>query len=182
MKTWKVLKSELLLERRWLKLRQEHVRLPSGVEIEEFHVVEGVDWVACLALTGEGDVVLVDQYRHGHRGMSRELPAGVIETDETPEQAARRELLEETGFTAEQFVPLCEVATEPSRHTTRAHFFVALNARRVAEPRPDHNEDIEVVLLPKAELLAALDAGQIQHGLHVAAILLAERRGLLEPA
>jgi 8-oxo-dGTP pyrophosphatase MutT (NUDIX family) len=180
MKPWKVLKSELLLDRRWLKLRSEHVRLPNGVELQEFHVLEGVDWVGCLALTDQGEVVLVDQYRHGHGAVTRELPAGVIEPSETPEQAARRELLEETGYVAERFLPLTCVATEPSRHTTRAHFFVALGAHRAAEPCPDPSEDIRIVVLPKAELLAAVDAGQIEHGLHVAAILLAARRGLLD--
>jgi 8-oxo-dGTP pyrophosphatase MutT (NUDIX family) len=171
----------LILDRKWLRIREERVRLESGVEIDEFHVVEGVDWVAVLALTDAGEIVLVDQYRHGARIVSRELPAGVIERHEAPLEAAKRELLEETGYAADEWLPLIDVATEPSRHTTRAHFFVARRARRVAEPNLDQSEEIQVVLMPRQELLNQLDRGVVQHGVHIGAVLLAERRGLLQP-
>jgi 8-oxo-dGTP pyrophosphatase MutT (NUDIX family) len=181
-KRWTVQSSQLLLDRKWLRLRQEHVVLPSGVEIDEFHVIESTDWVATLALTDDGHVVLVDQYRHGVGCVSRELPAGVIDPRESPLDAARRELLEETGYEAPDWQPLLSVATEPSRHTNRAHFFVATGARRVATPRLDASEDIDVCLMTPPALLASIDAGAIVHGLHVAAVLTAVRRGYLPPA
>lgn len=170
----------MLLDRKWLKLREDHVVLPSGHEIEQFHVVDTRNWVAVLALTGDGDVILVEQYRHGLGRVSVELPAGVIDPGETPRQAAERELLEETGYAADDWQLLSDVSTEPSRHTTRAVFFFAGGAHRVGEPHPEASEDIRVTLLGADALLGEADRGGIQHGVHIGAILLAARRGLLQ--
>lgn len=179
MRAWTVLKSRVLLERRWLRLREDHVRLPSGAEIDAFHVIEGRDWAAVLALTEGSRVVLVDQYRHGLSGVSRELPAGVVDPGETPLETAQRELLEETGYRAGQWLPLCSVSTEPSRHTTRAHFFLARDARRVSAPKLEESEHIEVALVEPRELLQLVRSGRIQHGVHIGAILLAAHLGVL---
>jgi 8-oxo-dGTP pyrophosphatase MutT (NUDIX family) len=179
MQPWRVRSSRALLERRWLTVREQEIALPSGAHIDEFHLIEAPDWAAVLALTPAGNVVMVEQYRHGLAGTSRELPAGVIEPGESPVAAAARELREETGYEAERWQPLCTVSTEPSRHTNRAHFFFAEGARRVAEPRGDASEHIEVRLVPPAELCAAVERGAVAHGVHVGAILLAARRGWL---
>ncbi|MEB2322440.1 MAG: NUDIX hydrolase [Sorangiineae bacterium] len=178
MERWRVLDSRVILERPWLRVREERIALPSGVELDEFHVVEGVDWVGVLALTAEGDAVLVEQYRHGLGGTSRELPAGVIDPGESPLGAAQRELREETGFAAADWAPLLTVHTEPSRHTSRAHFYVARGARPVGPPAPEAAEEIAVLVQPAALLLDDIASGRIQHGVHVGAILLAARRGL----
>jgi 8-oxo-dGTP pyrophosphatase MutT (NUDIX family) len=176
---WRVLASRRLLERRWLTIFEQRVALPTGVEIEEFHLIDAPDWVAVLALTEADEVLLVDQYRHGLGGVSRELPAGVIDEGESPLQTAQRELREETGHEAPHWHPLLCVATEPSRHTNRAHFFLARGAHRVAPPQGDVDEHIEVTSCPPQELLAAVETGRIVHGLHIAAILTAARQGYL---
>jgi 8-oxo-dGTP pyrophosphatase MutT (NUDIX family) len=178
MEPWRVRKTRRLLERRWLVLHEQEVELPWGGEIE-FHLVEAPDWVAVLALTEDRRVVLCDQYRHGLRGKSRELPAGVIDVGESPLDAARRELLEETGYGADDWRPIATVPTEPSRHTNRAHFYFAAGARRVGEPRLDQSERIEVTLVTVPELLDQVDTGKISHGVHLGPILLCERRGWL---
>lgn len=181
MKPWRVLASEVLVDRPWLRVRQERIALPTGATIDEFHVVEAPTWVGVVALTAQGELVLVDQYRRGLGAVSRELPAGVIEPDETPLEAARRELLEETGYAAEEWIALSSVSPEPSRNTARAHLFVARGARRAAAQRLDADEVLAVHVAPVAEVLAELEGGGIQHGTHVGALLLAERRGLLRP-
>ncbi len=181
MEGWRVLNSRPLLERKWLTVFEQQVALPTGVEIEEFHLIDAPDWVAILALTESGEVLLVDQYRHGLGAVSRELPAGVIDEGETPLGAAQRELLEETGYEASDWCPLLQVATETSRHTTSAHFFLARGARRLCEPCTDAEEHIEVASCSPEALLEAVDAGGIAHGIHIAAILTAERRGVLGP-
>ncbi|MCA9625631.1 MAG: NUDIX hydrolase, partial [Myxococcales bacterium] len=91
---WQILESRAILERRWLTVHEQRVGLPQGGEIEEFHLIEAPSWVAVLADAGN-HLVLVEQYRHGLGGASLELPAGVIDEGESPEEAARRELREE---------------------------------------------------------------------------------------
>jgi len=176
---WQVLKRRTLLERRWLEIHEEHVKLANGHEIEEFHVIGAPSWTGVLAVTESDEVALVHQYRHGIASASLELPAGIIELGEAPLDAAKRELREETGYAAERWEPIAVFATEPSRHTARAHFFCALGAKLVAERSLDASEELELVTVPKRELLDLVLRGDIAHGVHVAAILLAERRGFL---
>ena len=98
--SWKVKSSRYVIDRPWIKLREDHVVLPSGVEMEEFHVVEYPNWAATVCIDQDDNLVLVEQYRHGIHRSSLELPAGVIEPDEDPLEAAKRELIEETGYIA----------------------------------------------------------------------------------
>lgn len=180
MKHWKVLESRLLLDKRWLRLHEQRVGLPNGNVIDEFHKFETPAWVAVLAITPERQVVVVEQYRHGLGRMSRELPAGVIDPGESPEQAGRRELLEETGYHAETLLPLLELSPEPHRSTARGHFFLAKNARFSGEAHPEPSEVIRTVLVPLGQLLDEATKGSIDHAAHVAALLVAERRKLLD--
>jgi 8-oxo-dGTP pyrophosphatase MutT (NUDIX family) len=179
MKPWLVKKSSAVVDRRWLRVHEQHIVLPHGGEIGEFHLIEAPDWAAILATTEEGQVVFVEQYRHGAKRTSLELPAGVIDAGENALDAARRELLEETGYAADHIEPLLTVNTEPSRHTNRAHFFVARGARLVAKQNVDPSEHISVVLLDPREILGAIERGHILHGVHVGAILMAANRGML---
>lgn len=175
---WQILSDTSLVSQRWLEVREQRVRLANGHEIERFHLICGPDWAGVLCLTPEREVVMVRQYRHGYGGPSIELPAGVLEVGETPIDAARRELREESGFEVESIEPLISAAPEPARNATRAHFFFARAASR-RELSLDHSEELEVLLIPVEELLDLIDRGQIVHAAHVGAILLAWRRGLL---
>jgi len=176
---WQVLSDTSLISQRWLEVREQRVRLANGHEIERFHLIRGPNWASVLCLTPEREVVLVRQYRHGLGGTSLELPAGVLEAGEVPLEGARRELREESGFEAESIEPLLSIAPEPARNSTRAHFFFARGAVRVSELALDTSEDLEVLLVPVEELLDLIDRGHIVHAAHIAAILLAWRRGLL---
>jgi 8-oxo-dGTP pyrophosphatase MutT (NUDIX family) len=176
---WQVLSDTSLVSQRWLEVREQRVRLANGHEIERFHLIRGPHWAAVLCLTEEREVVLVRQYRHGFGGPSLELPAGVLEPGEAPIDGARRELREESGFHADSLEPLISVAPEPARNSTRAHFFFARGATRVSELALDNSEELEVLLVPVADLIELIDRGQIVHAAHIGAILLAWRRGLL---
>jgi 8-oxo-dGTP pyrophosphatase MutT (NUDIX family) len=176
---WQVLEDRPLIERHWLTVREQRIGLPHGGTIEAFHLIEGPHWGAVLALTDDARVVLVRQYRHGSGGISVELPAGVIEPGEEPLEAVRRELVEETGYSAGDWRPLLSAQTEPARHTTRAHFFFASGAKPVAEPELDASEQIETFTVPAPELFELIERGEIVHAVHIAAILTAARRGWL---
>jgi 8-oxo-dGTP pyrophosphatase MutT (NUDIX family) len=177
MRRWTLERSRVLLDRPWLRVHEECLVLPSGARIEEFHRLETPSWAAAVALTNTGEIVLVEQHRRGLDGTSLELPAGVIDNGESAEDAVKRELLEETGYAADEWLPLCELAPEPSRSTARAHLFFARNAYSVSEPRPEACEQIQVVRLAASQALQAAETGRIQHAVHVAALFLAARRG-----
>lgn len=175
---WKVLESRYLLEQRWLKLREDRVRTASGVVIDRFHVLEQPNWAAVICVTDAGEVVLSEQYRHGAQRVTLELPAGVIEPHEEPLVGAKRELREETGYESEDWVHLMSIHPEPSRHAHTAHFFVARGARKQTEQELDSTENVLVRTLPLADLDGLVAA--LGHGVHIGALLLAERRGLLQ--
>lgn len=176
---WRVESDRVIVDRKWLRVRQQHVTFDDGGGIPEFHLIEAPDWAAIVALTATREAVLVRQYRHGLGGPSVELPAGVVDGGETPRDAALRELQEETGYSAPDAEPLSSVATETARHTNRAHFFFARDVTPSGKPTPGADERIEVLTLPARELVQwALD-GRIAHGVHVGAILTAAQRGWL---
>lgn len=176
---WKVLSSKVLLSRWWITLREDHVRLGNGTELEEFHVLEYPDWVCVVCLTDDRELLLVEQYRHGIEKIVMELPAGVVGRGEDAILAAKRELLEETGWEASNWVFLGRLATEPSRHTNWAHLYFASGARQLGAPSPEMSEDLHVTRLPVETVLRWADEGLWVHGVQLSALLLAERRGLL---
>ena len=179
MRPWEILKSRYLLEREWMNVREDRIRLPDGRELEEFHVIEYPDWSCIYCTTESGEAVLVEQYRHGIGRFSLELPAGEICKGETPLEAAQRELLEETGYEATEWTFLGRCAPNPSKQTSHAHLFLARGARLVGCQNLDDTEEITVRLLDPAKLLELTHSGEITHGIHVAAILWASSRGLL---
>jgi 8-oxo-dGTP pyrophosphatase MutT (NUDIX family) len=178
-KRWIRLATERLVERWWMTLRVDRVQIPGGPVLDEFHVLETPDWACVLALTDDGQAVLVDQYRYAIDRMSLELPAGVIDDGEDPLAGAQRELLEETGFVADRWTAVGRLAVEPSRHTNYAHLFVAQGARRVGEQALDASEDLAVRLVPAGDLPRLVERGDVVHGIHASVIHAAAYRGLL---
>ncbi len=176
---WEVLGSDILIDRWWITLRVDHVRTGNGTELEEFHVMEYPDWVCVVCRTEQDTILVVEQYRHAIERIIHELPGGAVSPGEDPLESAKRELIEETGYEASQWVYLGKVATEPSRHTNWAHCFFADGARRVGAPALDASEDLALREIPPEELLQWVDSGEWVHGVQLTAILLAERRGLL---
>ena len=176
---WTTLASDTLVDRWWMTLRVDRVALPDGHVLDEYHVIEAPDWSCVLALTDDGQAVLVEQYRYGVDRVLLELPAGAVDAGEDPETAARRELLEETGHRARQWDALGRLAVEPGRHTNHGHVFVARGCEAVAAPETEASEDLRVVVVPAADLVGLVESGRIAHGVHAAAVFWAQARGWL---
>jgi 8-oxo-dGTP pyrophosphatase MutT (NUDIX family) len=176
-KPWTVLSTTKVLDARYLRVHREEVTTGSGVLLNDFHVIESPSWAAVICLTTANELVLVRQYRHGRGGTSLELPAGIIEPGEPPQEAAARELLEETGYRASEITPLWEICPEPARHRQRAHFFFARASDEVETLALEVGEDVEVELRSVQELDDIVR--EMVHGLHVGALLLAARKGIL---
>jgi ADP-ribose pyrophosphatase len=133
------------------------------------------DWIVTAAVDAEDRLVLVHQYRHGVEGITLECPGGVVDPGESPEEAARRELVEESGYEAAALEPLGWVHPNPAIHGNRAFFFYAPGVRRVGEATGE--EETRVELVPLAEARDAIATGRISHAMSVLPIerLLARR-------
>lgn len=144
-----------------------------------FCTLKAPDWVNILAFTVDGLAVAVRQYRFGTASMTLELPAGVVDNGEAPLRAAMRELLEETGYAAGEWVSLGSCASNPALMDNRTHLFLALCCSPARAQEPDPHEEIEVVLLEQDELLNRIRTQQIDHAIAMATItrwLLLEKR------
>jgi ADP-ribose pyrophosphatase len=174
---WQVVSETELFADKYLGVVTQHLKLPNGAVIPNFHLIKSPSWAATIAVTERQELVLVQQYRHAHAGVSLELPAGVIEADEEPMVAALRELQEETGYSAPSVDPLWTIRPEPARHQQWAHFGVARDVRLTMPRALDPTEDMSVVLRPLKEFDQII--AEMVHALHVAALLLAVRRGAI---
>lgn len=174
--------STYLSRKPWLTLRQDRVRLSSGAVIDDYFVLEYPPWVNVVAVTPDDRVVLVRQYRHGLGRVDFKLAAGVVDAgDSSPEAAARRELLEETGYRGGDWRPLMVASANPSTHSNLTYSFLALGVERVALPSPEVTEDIEVLMIPVDEVERMVEEGQVVQALHLAPLLkylLARRHGV----
>lgn len=171
LREWEHLGEESLVRYRVFDVIKARRRSPrTGVEIG-FFLVRTPDWVNIVALTENDELVFVRQYRHGTRHMSLEIPGGLIDPHETdPAAAAARELREETGYVASELRPLGVMTPNPAIFTNRCHTWLALGCRRVGALQQDLGEDIEVELVPAAQLDELVRTGAIDHALVLAAI------------
>ena len=173
---WERLRSERLLETPYFALRSDKLRLPGGAVKDPYYVVERPNAAIIFPLTGEGEAVLVRQYRPPLERMELGLPAGLVEEGEKPEAAARRELLEETGYSGGEWEPLGALASSPSLKDNWAYLFLARGVEEMAPPDPDEHELVETVRVPVGELLGLIRAGEIVSSSGVAAVMLALER------
>lgn len=165
---WETVSSEYLFRRPWLTVRHDKVRLPDGRINPEYYVLEYPDWINILAITEDGKFVFERQYRHGLGKTCYEIPAGVIEQGETPLEAARRELQEETGYGEGEWSPLMTISGNPSTTSNITHCFLARGVKKISGQHLDATEDITVCLLDETQVKDLLVNDQIRQALMAA--------------
>ncbi len=175
--TWKLLSSEYLYRDGWFTARRDRCQTPGGVIVDPYYVLEYPDWVNAVALTAEGQLLAIRQYRHALGKTLLEIPGGCMDpTDADPETAMRRELLEETGYAFDKVESLGVISPNPSTNSNLTHMFLATGGKRIQEQSLDANEEINVVLLSPGEAVRLLEEQGFMQSLHATCLFYAFRR------
>ena len=167
---WEVLGREPLQDCRVFRVQRATVRSPHTANAHPFYTIESDPWVNVVAITPDDELVMVRQWRHGASKLTLEIPGGLVDPGESPEVAAARELLEETGFAPRSIRPLGHVNPNPALFGNRVHTYLAEHCERVREVQNGPLEETLVELVRAAELPARLRAGEIDHALVIAAL------------
>lgn len=173
---WKVLKSLDVFKAGFFKLRVDECQLPDGRVNPRYYVMEFPSWVNVVPITEDGRMVLVRQYRHAADDIYLEIPGGSADSlTEDPRAAGERELREETGFVAKEFIPCGFHSPNPALQNNKLYTYLALGCVKSAEQDLDPFEDLEVVTLPVNEVFELWAKGEIRHSLIAASLGLALR-------
>ncbi|GAC1466299.1 MAG: hypothetical protein NVSMB9_06680 [Isosphaeraceae bacterium] len=164
--------ADTIIETNWLfRLRRERFRSRRSNRAHDYYVIELADAVCVIALTSDGKVLLVRQFRAGSRQDSLEPPGGLLEPGEDPCTAGARELLEETGYAGDPAVLLGSAWSNPSLMNSRIAVILINNARLVADPALDAGEEVTLELVPAAMVPGMIRGGEINHALAVMSLL-----------
>ncbi len=145
---------------------------PNRAKEQDFFVINAPDWVNVVALTADGQLVLVRQFRYGINDFSLEIPGGIIDEGEDPITAGVRELREESGYVGENARLLGSVHPNPAMQSNRCHLVLVENARRAADLEWDPDEEFEILSKPVDEVYALARSGGITHAMVLDALLL----------
>jgi ADP-ribose pyrophosphatase len=160
---WQIDHSEELMDARIFKVRQDWSSVPETERTGNFFVLQSPDWVNIVPVTPDRQVLLVAQFRHGTGTISLETPGGLIDQGETPEEAAARELREETGYTASSFRILTQTDANSAFMTNQFTAVLAEGAVLTDPTAWDEHEELEPRLVSLEELSGLLRSGAIRN-------------------
>ncbi len=167
-KEWELIDHQIDKDYRVFQISTRTAKSPRTERIGTFYTIEADDWVNIIPLTPDNEVVMIRQYRHGSKKVTLEIPGGVAE-EESSQDAAMRELLEETGFTGDVVTYLGAVNPNPAIFSNLCHTYLVENSHKVADLSLDPDEDIDVVLVPLSNIPDLIRDGTISHALVVVA-------------
>ena len=165
---WKICKSEYIYQSQWLTVRKDAVLTDRGMAIDDFYVLEYPTWVNVIAITTDGKFIIEQQYRHGIQKTVYELCAGVCEKDESPIDAAKRELLEETGFGGGEWSFIGKYAPNPNSMNNWCYSFLAEGVTKIQDSHQELTEDIQVYQMSADNLMIMMKQGYIVEGIMLA--------------
>ena len=167
---WKTHQEETAYDCGFFQVRVRQSSSPLTGKKHPFYVLSTHSWINVVAVTEDGRVPFVSQYRHGSGQISLEIPGGAVDRkDASPLEAAKRELLEETGYAADEWHSLGELHPNPAILDNTCYVFLARGARRVADLKLDEAEELEVSLRDLKDVPGMIRGGEIRHALVVAA-------------
>lgn len=170
-KPWQELKSKKVGDFRIFTVRNKHCVSPRTGATHDFFVIDAVSWINVIALTPDGKMVMIEQFRHGSETVELEIPGGVMDaTDPSPVATGVRELREETGYVGENARLIGEVYANPAIMSNTVYTVLVENCRLSGSLEFDEAEDLATRLVPIDEVPALVAAGRIKHSLVVAGL------------
>jgi len=172
---WRTLARRVLLERQpWFTVGEEDVALPDGLTIEGFNWIAMREFAIVVPILADGGTILIRSYKHGVGAVSLSCPAGYLEPGEASIDGAKRELREETGYEAAEWIPLGRFVVDGNYGSGAMHAFLATGAHRVSDPDSGDHEEQELVFLPFTQAIARVRTGEVAQLSTAAALGLAE--------
>lgn len=145
---WTIDSSEYVVNDKFLKLRRDSCTTPQGGKVGTYYVLELADWVNCIAIDKDDNVMMLRHYRHGIQKYLMEFIGGGMEENESPEEAAKREVEEETGYTGGSIYHVGTSYPNPANHTNQVHTYLAVNGEVSQDQNLEVGETITVEKIP----------------------------------
>ena len=169
---WDFISKEKVLSCNIFDIFSEKFQHPIDGRSGEFFILEQVDWVQVIAIDIDGNLILVRQFRFGSSEISLEIPGGLVDGDEDYLDAAKRELLEETGYAGDAPILLKTILPNPAFQRNKLHIVLIKNCKKIAEQNLDPNEEISCEKLSIDECKKKIISGEINHGITLVSLLL----------
>ena len=180
---WQEISTEHIIRDRWIDFRKSVYRYPDGRIFEPFYTFSRKDYAVVVATDEEGRYICVRQFRQGIREVTTEFPAGGLEESDSGRDAedaalaaAKRELLEETGYVSDEWFHLLTVPSQATISDNYAYLFRAGNCKPADKQKLDETEILKVTLLTKEEIEELISEGEFQQAIHLLAWMIAQKK------
>lgn len=173
---WRVESSRVLLEDRWIKVRADKCVTNDNIVISPYYVLEYPNGVHMVVINNKNQVLITRQYRHGAKDIFFELPCGTQDVEDgNPLEAAKRELLEETGYRGD-FVLVGKTSPNPANHSNMIYTFLVTNLVKDSQPQDNPSEVLNCQFIDIERVLAMIDEGKFRQALHISSLMLGLRK------